>query len=99
MPLCRQGELSALWKKNGLARVEERPLEITMQFSGFTDYWDPFLLGQGPAGAYVRRIRGADLERLRNEVKRQLRISSENERFDLPARVWAVRGIVPLSDH
>jgi SAM-dependent methyltransferase len=96
MPLCRQDELSALWKNNGLAGVEEYPLEITMQFSELTDYWDPFVLGQGPAGAYARRIGGADLNTLRNEVKRRLGVATDNQPFDLPARAWAVRGIVPL---
>jgi hypothetical protein len=48
MPLCREGELSALWKTAGLTKVEERPLEIATQFSSFADYWDPFLLVRVP---------------------------------------------------
>ena len=51
MPLCREGELGALWKQGGLEKVEERPLDTTMRFESFADYWDTFLLGQGPAGA------------------------------------------------
>jgi len=95
MALCRRGELSALWHKAGVTKVEERALEITMRFTNFADYWDPFLLGQGPAGAYARRAQGAGAERLRNEVKRRLGISGEEAPFELPARVWAVRGAVP----
>src|SRR5215203_2427504 len=54
MPLCRSGELSRLWRQGGLEQVEEQPLETKINFKSFSDYWEPFLLGQGPAGAYVR---------------------------------------------
>lgn len=54
MPLCRQGELAALWRDNGLQRVEELPITIELSFASFDDYWRPFLGGQGPAGAYRR---------------------------------------------
>src|SRR5262249_1621705 len=57
MPLCRAGELSELWKHGGLENVDEAPLSITMKFDSFADYWEPFLLGQGPAGAYLRTIK------------------------------------------
>ena len=96
MPLCRAGELSDLWKKAGLTNVDERPLDITMRFSSFAGYWDPFLLGQGPAGAYTRRLERARLEMLRDELKGRLQLSAENVFFELPARVWAVRGSVPM---
>ncbi len=93
MPLCRAGELGELWKQSGLARVEERPLDIIMQFESFADYWDPFLLGQGPSGSYLRK--SCDRRQtLREEVKHRLAIKGEDAPFLLPARAWAVRGIV-----
>ena len=95
MPLCRAGELRDFWKQNGLERVEERPLDITMRFESFADYWDPFLLGQGPAGAYLRTVEGDRRQALRSEVKRQLALRAEDAPFSIPARAWAVRGIVP----
>jgi SAM-dependent methyltransferase len=94
MPLCRAGELAELWNKAGLADVDEQPLDVTMRFESFAEYWDPFLLGQGPAGAYVRRLEASRLQKLRDALKTQLRRSSEKEAFELPARVWAVRGAV-----
>jgi len=75
--------------------VVERPLDITMRFESFADYWNPFLLGQGPAGAYLRNIDGHRREALRGEVKRRLGLRPEGAPFSLPARAWAVRGIVP----
>src|SRR3954447_6576136 len=95
MPLCRQGELEALWDEAGLKDVTGRPLDSQLQFASFADYWDPFLLGQGPAGAYVRKLDDSGRAALRSEVKRQLRVDSENAPFSLPARTWAVRGSVP----
>ena len=95
MPLCRAGELSALWRQGGLEAVRERPIDITMRFESFADFWNPFRLAQGPAGLYVRRLERDKLEALRNEVKRRLSLSAENMLFTLPARVWSVRGTVP----
>jgi len=94
MPLCRSGELSELWQRVGLTQVTEHPLDITMRFLSFADYWDPFLLGQGPAGAYVRRLDARRLEALRDEVQRRLPVPDGNASFDLTARAWAVRGTV-----
>lgn len=95
MPLCRAGELSALWRQGGLEDVREQSIDIKMRFESLADYWDPFLLGQGPAGSYVRRLDHDQLQTLRNEVKRRLSLSAENVPFVLPARVWSVRGTVP----
>jgi len=94
MPLCRAGELSALWTQGGLENVEERAIDIDMRFESFADYWEPFLLGQGPAGSYARRLGRAKLDDLRREVIRLLGASGEKAAFNLPARVWAVRGVV-----
>jgi SAM-dependent methyltransferase len=95
MPLCRAGELSQLWRAAGMQDVDEQPLCITMRFESFADYWEPFLLGQGPSGAYVRALDDNRLRALRTAAKRRLSISSERDAFNLPARVWAVRGTVP----
>jgi SAM-dependent methyltransferase len=97
MPLCRAGELSALWRQGGMEKIRERPLDIRMRFESFADYWNPFLLGQGPAGSYVRRLERDKLRALRQEVLRLLSLSVEHTPFVLPARVWSVRGIVPNS--
>ncbi len=96
MPLCRGGELSDLWRQGGLRDVRERPIEISMRFESFADYWDPFLLRQGPAGAYVGSLSPDRLLVLRGEVKRRLSLSAEDKPFALSARAWAVRGTVPM---
>lgn len=95
MPLCRSGELSRLWKNGGLQGVHEQSLDIKTEFPSFIDYWESFLLGQGPAGAYATSLDRAKQQALRGEVKRRLALSAEDRPFTLPARVWAVRGTAP----
>lgn len=95
MPLCRAGELSLLWKQADLESIRERPIDIGIRFESLDDYWEPFLLGQGPAGAYCRTLAREKLDALRAEIKRRLAVSAENAPFVLQARVWAVRGVVP----
>ena len=96
MLLCHAGELAALWKECGLENVREQALEIRTRFDSFADYWDPFLLGQGPGGSYVRSLPVAKADALRDEVLRRLALPDVQTPFDLPARAWAVRGAVPI---
>lgn len=97
MPLCRAGELAALWKQGGLQDVREQSIEVQLNFNSLVDYWDPFLLGQGPAGAYVLRLHADKQQALRKEVQRLLSLTAEDTPFVLPAGVWSVRGVVPVS--
>jgi SAM-dependent methyltransferase len=94
MPLCRAGELQQLWNDAGLAEVEEKPLEIATRFKSFDDYWQPFLGGQGPAGAHVTRLSPKQRLELRDKIKQLLPETSNSGSFELKARAWAVRGIV-----
>jgi len=96
MPLCRPGELAKLWTQGGLENVEERPLDVEMKFQSFADYWEPFLLGQGPAGAYASSLSKDALTALQAAVRSRLSVKNENAGFTLPGRVWAVRGTAPI---
>jgi len=95
MPLCRAGELAELWRAQGLQEVREQPLTIAMRFTAFSDCWDAFLLGQGPAGAYVASLGRDQVRALREEVKRRLSPHAEDQPFTLSARAWSVCGSVP----
>ena len=97
MPLCRAGELSELWRQGGLENIQEQPHVITMKFESFADYWDPFLLGQGPAGVYVKSLSRDQVRALRGEVKSRVFPKGENLPITLSARVWSVRGSVRRS--
>lgn len=92
-PLTGSGDLAALWTRLGLHDVEQSSLTIRMEFRSFTDYWEPFLAGQGSAGPYVA---GLDDER-KDTLARHLRFAYLAGRDDGPrsfaATAWAVRGV------
>ena len=94
MPLCKPGELAALWREHGLGQVEEQPLTIRMSFSSFEDYWEPFLGGQGPAGAYVASLSETRRDALRTRIRQRLVGNNPDRPFALDARAWAVKGLV-----
>ena len=56
MPLCRRGNLAALWRDQGLQDIVEEALTIETRFGSFDDFWTPFLEKQGPAGAYAASL-------------------------------------------
>lgn len=94
MPLCRAGDLSALWRAHGLERVEERAIVIDQAFASFDDFWQPFLGGQGPAGAYAASLSPAGRAALEARLRARLRPEGQDGPFTLPARAWAVKGVV-----
>ena len=52
----RAGHLVELFEQAGLADVERGSVSVTLEFATFEEWWDPFTLGVGPAGAYVARL-------------------------------------------
>jgi ubiquinone/menaquinone biosynthesis C-methylase UbiE len=83
-------ELASLWERSGLNDVETGALEVEVAYDGFDDYWEPFALGVGPAGAYY-----ASLDPERREALRAgcfTRLGSPAGPFSLTARAFAVRG-------
>ncbi|PEG40028.1 SAM-dependent methyltransferase [Mycolicibacterium agri] len=92
MPLCARGELPQLWRSLSLHDVQAAGLTVTSAFASFADYWQPFLAGQGPAGAYVCGL--SEDARRRLEARLRERLSATGSGFTLTARAWAVRGVV-----
>jgi hypothetical protein len=90
MPLSGAGTLRELWRAHGLHDVDEVPLTIELAFASFDDFWQPFLSGQGPAGAYAVSLRDS----ARTALRERLRQRFSNGGLTLEARAWAVRGIV-----
>ena len=92
MPLCRCGDLAALWRAHQLQDVIEEPLTVRMEFASFDDYWLPFQEQQGPAGAYVATLGQDSRERLRLRLRSRLVADGADRPLVLGARAWAVRG-------
>ena len=95
MPLCKRGELEAAWQAGGLQKVEERPLTIEMTFASFDDYWQPFLGGQGPAGAHAVKLAEPARTALAARLRARLLGGRKDGAFTMRGRAWAVKGIVP----
>jgi SAM-dependent methyltransferase len=82
------GELARLFDTAGLCEIEEAALSVRVEHPSFEDWWHPFTLGVGPAGAYAA---GLDAAR-RAQLREICRDSLPTEPFVLPAQAWAVRG-------
>ncbi len=86
---AREGHLSELFETAGLREIEETALSIRVEHPTFDDWWEPFTLGIGPAGAYVA---GLDATR-RTELRERCRERLPSAPFVLEARAWAARGL------
>jgi ubiquinone/menaquinone biosynthesis C-methylase UbiE len=95
MKLSRKEQLGDLWKKTRLVNVQEKPLVIDQAFASFDDYWEPFLKGAGPGGAYVVSLTGDRRRKLEARMRKRLLGNREDGAFILKARAWCVRGEVP----
>jgi SAM-dependent methyltransferase len=87
---ARAGHLAELFMKAGLRHVEATALLATVTHASFEEWWEPFTLGVGPAGAYMSRLtadrRAALMERCRELLP--------PAPFELATRAWAARGLV-----
>lgn len=90
-PVCHREALERLFINAGLKDIKSAAIEISARFETFTEYWQPFLGGTGPAPSYVASLnlkKRAELqERLRNRIT-----SGTKEAIKLIARAWAVQG-------
>jgi SAM-dependent methyltransferase len=85
-PVSRRDGLAGVLARAGLSAVVE-PVEITLGFTGFDDYWNPFLEGQGPAGTYVVGLPAAARQRLAARLRDTLPWADDGS-LALPARAW-----------
>jgi SAM-dependent methyltransferase len=88
---ARAGHLTELFEAAGLDDVEETSHSVSVEHPTFEDWWDPFTLGVGPAGAYAA---GLDPER-QAELRERCREQFPEPPFVLTASAWAARGLVP----
>jgi SAM-dependent methyltransferase len=84
---AREGHLAELFAAAELHAPEQSLLAVQVEHPSFEEWWEPFTLGVGPAGAYVTALAEADRDRLR-ELCRSLLPSPP---FTVTARAWAVR--------
>ena len=87
--------LTALWRDAGLVHIDVTSLILPCQYPSFEDYWQRFLEGQGPAGAYVTTLAEERREVLRQKLYQDIFGNRSDGPFSLQAKAWAVRGMVP----
>jgi SAM-dependent methyltransferase len=87
---AREGHLVELCRAAHLTDVEPLSLTVTVPFATFDDWWEPFTLGVGPAGAYVAQLDEPQRDRLRGRCVRLLPSSP----FEISASAWCVRAFV-----
>jgi SAM-dependent methyltransferase len=84
---AREGHLAQLFRAAGVREVEESSLEVSVAHTSFDEWWEPFTLGVGPAGAYLAQLDDAQRERVREACR-----SSMDDAPVVTARAWAARG-------
>jgi SAM-dependent methyltransferase len=89
-PGAREGHLRELFRTAGLREIEESVLSVNVTHQSFEEWWEPFELGVGPAGAFVSALDEVRQAELR-ELCRELLPAAP---FAPPARAWAARGLV-----
>jgi SAM-dependent methyltransferase len=86
----REGHLAELFEAAGLRRVEETALPASVEYASFEEWWEPFTLGVGPAGAHAQTLAEGSREELRARCRELLPPAP----FTVSAFAWAARGIV-----
>jgi SAM-dependent methyltransferase len=87
LPGARDGHLAQLCESASLSQIEPTSLTVKVQFATFDDWWEPFTLGVGPAGAYVAQLGPGGREILRTQCAELLPPAP----FHVAASAWSVR--------
>lgn len=88
MPGAREGHLVELFREAGLDEVEGMTLSADLEHPTFEDWWEPFIGGVGPAGAYAASLEPDRQVALRDRCRARLGPGP----FVIPARAWVARG-------
>jgi SAM-dependent methyltransferase len=84
---AREGHLAELFAAAALQEIEQTVIAVDVEHPSFEEWWEPFTLGVGPAGAYVTGLEAGDRDRLRERCRERL----PQPPFTVTARAWAVR--------
>ena len=86
---AREGHLGELFGAAGLADVQQSSLSVGVEFASFDEWWAPYELGVGPAGAYVGGLDDARREELRELCRARM----PQAPFTITGKAWAARGL------
>jgi SAM-dependent methyltransferase len=84
-PGVRDGDLARLFAQAGLGQARAGTLTVRVRQASFEQWWEPFTLGVGPAGAYLASLGPDGRTTLREQCRRLL----PSGPFDISATAWA----------
>lgn len=84
----REGHLAELFVQAGLDVTSSGTLTVRVRHASFAQWWEPFTLGVGPAGAYVASLTPEQRAGLQERCRRLL----SEESAEVSATAWAVTG-------
>jgi len=90
MPGTREGHLAELFEAVGLREIATTVLTVSREHPSFDDWWEPYTLGVGPAGAFVASLD----ERRRTGLRERCHAMLPEAPFSVTARAWTARGRV-----
>jgi SAM-dependent methyltransferase len=85
----RKGQLAELFEAAGLSEVEQAELTATTEYESFDEWWFPYTLGVGPAGAHAQSLDPGQLAEVRERCSELL----PEPPFAFTAYAWAARGL------
>jgi SAM-dependent methyltransferase len=89
LPGAREGHLAELFESAGIHDIASTALTVSREHPSFEDWWEPYTLGVGPAGAYVARLD----ESQRAELREHCRTMLPDGPFTQSARAWTAKGL------
>jgi SAM-dependent methyltransferase len=81
------GDLTRLYEQAGMTDVDEEPLTVEVEHATFEEWWEPYTLGVGPAGAYVAGLSSDARARLRENCRSRL----PQPPFVIRSTAWSAR--------
>jgi SAM-dependent methyltransferase len=84
---AREGHLAGLFAQAGLDGAQASALTVRVRYVSFEQWWEPFTLGVGPAGAYVTSLAPERRSALREHCRHLLPAGP----VEISATAWAVR--------
>ncbi len=79
-----EGDIAERLRRAGLGDVAGGALEVSVEYSGFEDFWEPFTFAVGPAGQAFAKLE----DEAKDAVREAIRAELPDGPFSLDARAW-----------
>jgi len=79
-----EGEIAERMERAGFGDIVDGALEVSVEYSSFDEFWEPFTFAVGPSGQALAKLEDEDRERVREAIRSEL----PEGPFSLDARSW-----------